>query len=68
MSGTLDGYIDFAIFFQTGHVRTQQINPDEALDLASRLLSAANDVHKNCLFDRDALLSRPLNTDAGETE
>ena len=56
-SGTLEGFIDLALFDGAGeHTATHQLTCDEARALAAKLLGVADDVQANCLFDRDALL------------
>lgn len=56
MSGTLDGFIDFAAPRPGG--LTHQLTLHQARALASNLLSAVSDVEKNCLYDRDTLLEK----------
>ena len=56
-SGTLDGFIDLALFNASGrHVGTHILTCGEARAFAAKLLGAADDVQANCLFDRDRLL------------
>ena len=54
ISGTLDGFIDFAL----PKGGTYQLTLDEARILVASLNSAVEDVFKNCLYDRDALLEK----------
>ncbi len=57
VSGTLDGYMDFAIVEDDGVTHTTYIlDCNEARQLASALLGAADDIQKNCLFEQDPLL------------
>lgn len=58
LSGTLDGFIDFALSSGMPRVGmgTHTLTCDEARALAAALLSAAEDVQACCLFDRDPLL------------
>lgn len=58
MSGTLDGFIDFAIIEADGKSRTYIITPVDARLLAVNLAATADDVDKNCLYDNDALLMK----------
>lgn len=51
ISGTLDGFIDFAT-----SLGTWQITLDEARALIAAINGAMSDVQANCLYDRDALL------------
>lgn len=51
MSGTLDGFIDFA-----ASRGTWPLTLDEARALIAALNGAISDVQANCLYDRDALL------------
>lgn len=51
MSGTLDGYIDFAT-----PCGTWQLSLDEARAVIVALNGAISDVRANCLYDRDELL------------
>lgn len=52
ISGTLDGYIDFAL--PAGI--TYQFTPGELRALMAAMAGAVDDVQRNCLYDRDALL------------
>lgn len=52
ISGTLDGYIDFAVTRAT-----YQLSLDEARALAAALNGAIRDVTANCLYDHDVLLA-----------
>jgi hypothetical protein len=54
LSGTLDGYIDFAVPERGTYV----LSLDEARALIAALNSAVEDVRANCLYDRDALLEK----------
>jgi hypothetical protein len=56
ISGELEGLIDFSLSNLDAHWFTWQLTCDQARELASKLLSAAQDVQSNCLFDNDALL------------
>lgn len=60
LSGTLDGFIDLALSEGPTciHAGTHLLTCDEARALAAALLSAAEDVQENCLFDRDPLLMK----------
>lgn len=51
MSGTLDGFIDFAT--SRG---TWQLSLDDARAVIAALNGAIGDVQANCLYDRDVLL------------
>lgn len=57
IAGTLDGYIDFALSDANGPQGTYSLTCEDARLLASSLLSIANDVRANCLYDRDILLA-----------
>ena len=54
IAGTLDGFIDLAI----PQGKTLQLTPEEARTLAAQLQSSVEDIEKNCLYDRDALLMK----------
>src|SRR5690348_14598105 len=56
ISGTLDGFLDFAVVQGNGASLTYSITCDDARMIAASLISAAQDVQANCLFDRDSLL------------
>ena len=51
MSGTLDGFIDFAT-----DCGTYVLSLDEARAVVAALNGAIDDVTTNCLYDRDVLL------------
>lgn len=54
LSGTLDGFIDFA-----AQDRTYLLSLDEARALIAALSGAIADVQSNCLYDKDVLLEAP---------
>lgn len=54
VSGTLDGFVDFAV----PGGGTYPLSPDEARSLAIALNGSARDVEANCLHDKDALLEK----------
>lgn len=56
LSGTLDGYIDFAL----PECGTYQLSLDEARALIAALNGAICDVRDNCLYDRDVLLEKDI--------
>ena len=53
VSGTLDGYIDFAV----PNGKTFPLSPDEVVMLVTALNGALEDVRANCLYDRDVFLA-----------
>lgn len=53
ISGTLDGYLDFAL----PNAGTYQLSIAEARSLVAALNGAVCDITENCLYDRDALLA-----------
>ena len=57
VAGTLDGFVDLAITDRDGH-RIYNISCNGARSLAAALLAVAEDIDKNCLYERDALLER----------
>ena len=58
ISGTLDGFLDFVVPANTESGETTNIiTLDEAREIAAKLLLAVEDVRKNCLYDKDTLLS-----------
>ena len=56
IAGTLDGFIDLAVLPIHGISRTYSLTQGDALLLISALHAVVDDIAKNCLFDRDALL------------
>ncbi len=56
IAGTLDGFVDLAITESDGKHRTYNISPEEAKRLSGALLKVVDDIQRNCLYDRDALL------------
>jgi hypothetical protein len=56
VAGTLDGFLDFAVIESDGRSCTYSLTCDDARLVAAALISGANDVQANCLFDRDPLL------------
>jgi hypothetical protein len=53
ISGTLDGFIDFAV----PDMGTFPLSPTEARAMANALLGAVEDVEKRCLYDADSLIA-----------
>jgi hypothetical protein len=56
IAGTLDGFVDLAVTESDGSHRTYNISSSEARQLADALLFVVEDIGKNCLYDRDALI------------
>ena len=56
ISGTLDGYIDFAVTPVDQKSRTYSLTCDDARRIMAALGSVVADVQGNCLFERDGLL------------
>ncbi len=54
LSGTLDGFIDFAV----PEAGTYPLSLDEAKSLISALSEAVADVQANCLYEHDVLLEK----------
>lgn len=57
IAGTLDGMVDFAVTDSDSH-RTYSISCEDARNISKALLAVADDIEKNCLYDRDALLMK----------
>lgn len=56
-SGTLDGFIDFAVIESNGKSATYLITCEDARRIIAGLNSVISDIQTNCLFDRDPLLA-----------
>lgn len=56
LSGTLYGHADFCVTEANGKHLTYTLDPDGLRRLASAALAVADDITKNCLYERDALL------------
>lgn len=58
IAGTLDGYIDLAITQSDGESLTYNMSCDDIRLLVAGLNTTIEDIRKNCLYDKDALLKK----------
>lgn len=56
MSGTLDGYCDLVIEYPSGSHAHAFLDPGGLRLFAAAAIATAEDIERNCLYDRDPLL------------